>query len=101
MYTFSSNHHSLSELCGKPFILLHISIKHYQLCSASVTGGSQGLGRRASDGGANIHSFSQHFQRQMLSDPGSQDTLCPQNLHPTVEEDHHSEQEPDAEAVAR
>ncbi len=38
---------------------------------AGFAGSLQGLGRRASDGGANIHLFSHNLQRQVYSQPGS------------------------------
>ncbi|CAH1796976.1 unnamed protein product, partial [Owenia fusiformis] len=77
-------------------------------------GGMAHMGRRASDGGANIQLFAQHFNRPLIcSQPGSQETvgsLSPSG-HPisqtlqtsvTVEENEEgSDQEPDQDAVAR
>ncbi|CAC5357451.1 unnamed protein product [Mytilus coruscus] len=73
-------------------------------------------GRRASDGGANIHLFNrQMYGNSLPGSPGSQETLATSPLSPsglhlptpplhgsiTVEEEEGSDQEPDPEAVQR
>ena len=74
------------------------------------------LGRRASDGGANIHLFNrQMYGNSLPGSPGSQEALATSPLSPsglhlptpplhgsvTVEEEEGSDQEPDPEAVQR
>lgn len=50
-------------------------MEEWILClSAGFAGSLQGLGRRASDGGANIHMFSHNLQRQVFSQPGSSES---------------------------
>ncbi|XP_067679924.1 serine/threonine-protein kinase SIK3-like [Haliotis asinina] len=60
--------------------LQNVSITDHNLLQPPIPGqGTSQMGRRASDGGANIHRFSQHFQRQMYFDsqPGSHEGLSP------------------------